>query len=137
MRVRRGVGLTGGGDDLVAGGAQRCGQDGADSAGADNPDAGHLTSSPFVPVPRWVPDYSMTSSPAYVAGGCRRNGPGGGLRHSRVTGRRPHLRGERWNETGSTRPKGVTDPGPTAPLPCPRVETRTDIPPEGRYFSTP
>ena len=34
-----GVGLTGGGDDLVAGGAQGGGQDGADAAGADDADA--------------------------------------------------------------------------------------------------
>ena len=36
-----GVGLAGDGDDLVAGGAQRGGEDGADAAGADNPDTGH------------------------------------------------------------------------------------------------
>ena len=30
------VGLTGGGDDLVAGGAERGGQDGADATGADH-----------------------------------------------------------------------------------------------------
>ncbi len=37
--VAGGVGLTGGGDDLVAGFAERGGQDGADAAGADHADA--------------------------------------------------------------------------------------------------
>ena len=36
-----GGGLAGDGDDLVAGGAERGGEDGADTAGADNPDTGH------------------------------------------------------------------------------------------------
>ena len=43
MRVREADGLAGSGHDLVAGGAQRGGQDGADPTGAHNPDSGHRT----------------------------------------------------------------------------------------------
>ena len=43
--LARGGGLTGGGHDLVTGAPQSGGQDGTDTAGTDNPDSGHLTSS--------------------------------------------------------------------------------------------
>ena len=53
MRRARGVGLAGGGDDLVAGGAQGGGEDGADATGADDahPKAVRSLLEPFVPVP--------------------------------------------------------------------------------------
>ena len=68
--VAGGVGLAGGGDDLVAGGAQRGGEDGTDATGADDADlAGrwrHVSNLSFQsrrpPLPRvregpvWVPD---------------------------------------------------------------------------------
>ena len=53
-----GVGLAGGGHDLVAGGAERGGQDGADATGADNArlrrGMRHVV-EPFVPVPPTTP----------------------------------------------------------------------------------
>ena len=54
---RRG-GVTGCGHDLVTGGAERCGKYGADTAGANNPDTGHQTTSLSFQSRGWVPDYS-------------------------------------------------------------------------------